>query len=447
MEKNKRNAIICACLTAIVAMDGPLTNSIFSYILDSYPDVSENIQYLFLRAGHFVGIFSALLVGPLTMRVSRKVLMVFSLTSMISVGMIYAFFGGVCPYWLMIACAGIDGLESSILSCIPSAIITENIHNRTKKNRFNGYVSACTMAGALMFSVVGGAIGATGWQKAYYVYFTAVPILLIVLLIMPRESVKKIRMRRPEEITQRYRKKDFKRSSVLYRTDSLSQCERKTASKTGLFKSIPVIVILMYLHYILFYACTYTFKATLSVYIIAQHKLGTSAEAGLVSSIITIGGIISGIVFGFCSKRLRKWTAVILSLCLTLGYLSTAFWTAHLTGCALGAFLIGFAKGGMTPFVIDKLSVKLKKEYISFGISILISCMNLGMAMSPTILRPLCCCICSGYEGNGIFSVNTWLIATTILAAVTTVCSVLLYVCFDNRSNEKEHQHPHQRCC
>ena len=110
----------------------------------------------------------------------------------------------------MIACAGIDGLESSILSCIPSAIITENIHNRTKKNRFNGYVSACTMAGALMFSVVGGAIGATGWQKAYYVYFTAVPILLIVLLIMPRESVKKIRMRRPEEITQRYRKKDLK---------------------------------------------------------------------------------------------------------------------------------------------------------------------------------------------------------------------------------------------
>ena len=63
MEKNKRNAIICACLTAIVAMDGPLTNSIFSYILDSYPDVSENIQYLFFKSRTFCRDFFRLAGG------------------------------------------------------------------------------------------------------------------------------------------------------------------------------------------------------------------------------------------------------------------------------------------------------------------------------------------------------------------------------------------------
>lgn len=355
----QKRAIFAACAAAVVAMDNSLGNSIFAYIVEDYPQVPHSTLYLFQSIGHVIGMIAAFIVGPLTMRVSPKRMIQFAIAGMIGVGMVYLLFGGKCPYWVMIACAAVDGMESSIISCLPAAVVavhTNNIHQTVK---YSGYVHACTMGGGFFFSLLGGCIGSIHWQWAYSLYLIAVPILLVVMRFMP---------------------------------DDMGQVRLKNRMDQNFFRhlrKIPPIALLIFLQYFLFYVCAFTYKAVISEYIVHVYSLGTSFQAGVANSVLTLVGGITGIFFGRASHVLRRWLVPALTLMMTFGYLSMAAFTTSMLGCMLGTMLLGVAKGGMMPAVVGELSLRLPEEVVPLCVSALVGFMNLGMASSTYIIDPL----------------------------------------------------------
>lgn len=423
-QKQKR-AVLAACLAAIVAMDNGIANTVFAYIRESYPTVPQNYLYLFLSIGHMVGIAGAFIVGPLTMRYSKKWLMIIAISFMAFVGTIYVVAGGRCPYWVMILCSGLDGLESSIISCIPAAVVAMNTNTTSQCVKYTAYEQACVMAGSLLFSLVGGQLGSVRWQNAYYLYYISIPIALFLIFWMPN---------------------DAEWESATLDNDDPNHRSNKAVRKTARLqkidwtqlKYIPPVLLLVFLQYFLFYACNFTFKSTMSEYVILQYHLGTSVETGFINSLLTCMGMVTGLIFGRVAKVFRRWIIPVLSLCMMFGFLSMYLFTDSLLGCVLAAILIGFAKGGMMPAVIGQAGRLVPKELTPMFVSLLVGVMNFGMAASNTIITA----ISSALNGDGLPK----LMATVILCIVSIIFAIIVYVVHPGgKYGHHRHHYDHHR--
>lgn len=179
---------------------------------------------------------------------------------------------------------------------------------------------------------------------------------------------------------------------MRFMPDDMGQVRLKNRMDQNFFRhlrKIPPIALLIFLQYFLFYVCAFTYKAVISEYIIHIYSLGTSFQAGVANSVLTLVGGITGIFFGRASHVLRRWLVPALTLMMTFGYLSMAAFTTSMLGCMLGTMLLGVAKGGMMPAVVGELSLRLPEEVVPLCVSALVGFMNLGMASSTYIIDPL----------------------------------------------------------
>lgn len=419
LTKNQRRAVIAACAAALVAMDNGLGNTIFAYIKESYPAVSPNALVLFLSIGHVVGMIGAFLVGPLSMRYSKKWLMVVAITFMAFVGCVYVTAGGNCPYWVMILCSGLDGLESSIISCIPATVIAMSVNSPEQCVKYTGYEQAAVMLGSLFFSLLGGQIGAIKWQYAYYLYLISIPILIFLVFWMPDDA--------------KWAEKDTIPEKVLH--NSHGKVKRTLRAKTfnwSALRGIHPIMLFVLLQYFLFYACSFTFKSTVSEYVILQYQLGSSVEAGFINALMTCMGMITGLVFGHIASVFRRWLVPVLALAMMLGFLSMYLFTASLAGCVIAALLIGFAKSGMMPAVIGQARKFLPRELTPMFVSFLVGFMNLGMSVSHYIISPISNAI-------GGETIPAKLLVTVAFCAAAGLIAVAVYI--PRRGTHKAHRH------
>lgn len=386
---DKRKAVISTCAASTMGMIALTTTAVLAYIIKDYAmqGVAVPSVVAIMTIQPLVGVFMAFLSGPISMRVSKKLILMISLLLVIINGVIMSFFGGACDYhWLWVVGA-LTGVVSGFLSTVPNSVVGKYAETWEERGKFTGWNNAALQGGALVLSAVGGILGANGWQHAYYLYFIAVPMLLVVLILCPSDK--------PEKI------------------------EKK--SQPVSLKLIPAKVWLMCLHYCLFFICSYTFSVYISSYIITDFQLGTSAQSGMATALLTISAVLAGIFYSKIAKPLGKWLAPFFSLLMTIGYIICSTLTSSLAGCFIAAFLIGIGKTAIVPYVINQVSSRMPRYMMPLAISFVMGSMSLGMFLSKYITGWISAAFLGGETTLNLF------IATSIIAAVTTVVGFLIY--------------------
>jgi MFS family permease len=392
----KQKAVFSACAASIVGMESLVTTAVLAYIFGAYHNLAPSTILLIMTVTPLVGIFAAFLIGPISMKISKKTLLIVALLATIIAGAIFCFLGGRASYSFMLIAGALGGLVSGTMSTIPNAIVTDYAESPEERGKFCGYTSACLQGGALVMSMVGGILGAIKWQYAYSLYFLAIPLLLIVIFMLPKDT--------PVQ-------------------------REKTAAEKKSFKHIPPSVYVKCLHYALIFVCVYTFSVNISSYVITEYKLGSSVQSGIAAAILTLSGVIAGVTFSKYVKALKRLFMPIICLLITLGFASTTFLTGTLAGCLIGAILLGFSKVAIVPYVIGQITSTVPRYMTAVTISLLMGCMNLGMFLSIYIVNAVS-------NPLGGITIHNKFLASTILAAVAFILSIFIYTITGGKNRE-----------
>jgi MFS family permease len=385
---NKNKAIISTCAASVVGMIALVTTAVLAYIIQDYASQGVAVATIvsMMTIQPLVGVFMAFIVGPISMRVSKKLILMFALLLVIINGVIFSIFGGNCSiYWLLFASA-LTGIVSGVISTVPNSIVSEYAESWDERGKFTGWNNAFMQGGALIMSAVGGILGATRWQNAYYLYFLAVPALLIVAILCPMDH---------------------------------PAADKANAQKLD-FGKIPGKVWLMCVHYVIFFICCYTFSVYISSYIITDFALGTSAQSGLAAALLTISAVLAATFYSNYNKKLGKWFMPFFCLTMGIGYLLCSTLTTTLAGCMIGAFLIGIGKSAVVPYVIGEATSRAPRYMTPMIISLIMGSMSLGMFLSKYI---------TGWMCNFLGGETTYnrFVATTIICGIAIILGFLIY--------------------
>jgi len=324
-------------------------------------------------------------IGPLSLKISKKHLLLAAIASSWIYYATYVLVGERGPFGLLLVASCILGIIRGSGSTLVNAMIGDYVEPEKRAARI-AMCSAILHSGAGFTSLVGGAIAAgndgSNWPFSFLLGFVSIPAVIIFAIMMPKKP------EAPEHADGGVR-------------DSRGQgapgaaIEDKGRGK-GLL-GIPVKVLVVIGVHFVFMLCLAAYFLNSSIYIIIDYGLGTSADAGLVGSSFTITAVIVGLTFSIWEKYIGKWIVPLSYFLALLGFMAMLFITTTIAGIWSAAFLLSLGMNLAGPYIISRLMAMTSPRLAPVSISIYMGCLNLGMFISPYILG-----FTGGLLGGGI---------------------------------------------
>jgi MFS family permease len=365
-----------------------------------------------------VGLVVAFGVGPLSLKVNKKLLLFISACAALCYTLVLGLVGRSGPVELLYAGACLAGITQGSNTVLIGTILNEH-YDPEKNATYLSVVLGAVNASAMLSGMAGGAIatmdGGANWPASYLLGLTIIPVMVGVLLLLPKSPKK--------------------HSTVPERTDAEHKEAVSTvpaAPKSGEVsaamqdkKRIPSRVFLMIIAYVIFALCSTVFSFNISTYVITEHQLGTSVDAGLAISMFTGTGMVVSFTYALWSKILRRFVATVGYVFLTGGVALLALFTSSMASVYVAAFCIGIGSSLPTPFLLSKLMEATPSRLVPISMSLAQGCVNLFGFASVMILSFL-----GSFFGGGLGG-RLWV--GVIFGAAVIVLSLFLFVSVRNR--------------
>ena len=340
------------------AMASNMTMGLLGNIMQSYvPNgVSPTVVQTLLVTPALIGTIYGFLVGPLNKAIPSKYLIMISEAAMLLYGIIFMTVGGKNITVLIVA-AGLAGINQGALNTLIGLQLAAAITNDAKRGSMFGITSGFMNLVGVGIQNIGGIVAARSgdWSKAYMVWIP----LVITLICLPNVA--------PEG----------RAKAAAAGPQQSSSGEKRSMT--------PAFIIAV--HYFFFFLFLYVFGTNVSDYIINVHSLGDSAAATLGASMVTIGGIFAGFLYGGYFKILKKWTVPFLMGLCVIALALPIFVTTSLIAIYICGFVLGFAMMGANPYIMNYMHELYPNEQYGSAMSIFAGFMNFGMVVAIYVIN------------------------------------------------------------
>jgi hypothetical protein len=269
-------------------------------------------------------------------------------------------------------------------------------------------ISAAIMNGSSAFvgvvgNIIAAADGGVHWNRSFYLGFLVLPTMIIYAALMSKVP----------DTPALPHDGSAGGSGVLAGTDA--DIGRKAAEKS----KIPVRVFVVVTLTLMFTISFAIFILNLSAYIITEHRLGSSADVGLVNAVATISGIVIGFSYKVWSRLFGNWIVPIGYGVAAIGLFIIMTFHTTITGAYVASALIGISLNLTNPFIMSHIMKITPLRLIPVSMALSTVGMNLGFFTTPYLLTFL-----RGFMSGG-FS-DTFLISV-MFASASTVAAVVLF--------------------
>lgn len=350
-EKGQGKLILAVLIIAIVSQINTIASVMMADVAAAFPNASATAVQYVMQFGMIGGFPISLAMTVLTRKFRSK--------PMILIGLLCIVAGGAIPIIshgslsILYACAFIVGAGQGFLQPLLGTIILLNFEG-AMKNRMIGLNTTFGTGGAAVLLVVAGWVCKTGWVNVYYIYFLAIPVLLIALFCLPMDE-------KPQTIA------------------STADGAPKAAIPAKGFIQC-VLAVCMMIGYV-------TFPLNLAMFVVGE-GIGDQASVGLGMSLVTIVGALIGVILPQIIKAVKLYigalgaafgvlatVAVIVSKNMMMIYVASV-----LDGIFFGVVMAG---GG---YVIGRICTP---EQVGPTFSLSMSFITLGTIVSPIIINAL----------------------------------------------------------
>jgi predicted MFS family arabinose efflux permease len=386
----KNRALTAIYIISFVLMLHQVTMTTIAYIIASFPHLPPASVQQIVSLPSIFGLIVSLILGPLTLKINKKHLTLFTALMLLVYFTVFSFVGSKSVTPLLVATAFAGVAQGAAITLI-SSMIGEFVGAARSAN----YVAAgiaVQNGGVALMSVAGGAIaarnGGAAWPQAYYLGAILIPAIIAFGILMPKKPDA------PE---------GEGRAAVPGDASPHAPAEKG---------KLPLQVISVGILSIFAFICMCGFLFYVSVYIVNEYKLGTSVQAGIATSIFTITGVVTGFTYGVWAKLFKKRLIVVSYGIVVLALFCMMTFTSTLFGAFTAALLLGWGFSIINPCSVAFIMGISPPRLAPVGISIFIAGLNLGVSVSIYVLSFL-----SGFLGGGLK--NVLLICAVGMAACT----------------------------
>ncbi len=292
--------------------------------------------------------------------------------------------GGLMPQvlnsqlWMLYAASIVIGVGLSFVVVTSSSLISDYFTG-LDKSRVMGFQSIFVSIGGTIIAKGSGILTAmAGWKRGYLVFLIALPIIIIILLTVPKgETTPK---------AEKGEKSGVSGSMVYFGALCLI---------TGIFVA--------------------TFNTNIAMYI-DRKGIGDASTAGTVASIMQVIGIIGGLMLGFVVKTFKRFTIGASILVMAAGTALVGMTTSFPMICA-GAVLVGIGFAIRNPGAVTFGANMVPAAQASLAIAIISATYNVGNFISAYVVNPV-----ANMLGEDI--ANRFIVSAAALAVIGIVACV-----------------------
>lgn len=359
-----------AGMLALVAI--MLTN--FAYMADmaivpaadgifmAFPDAPEWLLNFVLTGPQVIGLFSAILMGSLMQRVSKRtlILVLFGIFTVSSCA-------GALVHnaWYIAFMRALTGFGAGGIASVALALIRDLYGaDEQQVEAYTSGFSAVTAAIGAVMSIVAGILAVGGWSRVYLVYLAAIPLFILMWVAIPATEV---------------------------------DGEKKVASGAGV-EPIPWGRVAAMLCSLMVVCITCMLMSYESAIYVAETGLGDSGLAGIYSAVLTVATCVACILFPAMYGKLGRKVAALMYALLAIGFAGLYLLpNAIVSGLCIVA--LGYAYGiAMSYFFIYPGSF-VPGEHMDRVISIVSAAIGFGTFLCSFVASGVQAALGSGVAG------------------------------------------------
>ena len=320
---------------------------IMADLIRLFPDASPTAVQMVMQCG-MIGAFPVMLsVGFFAQRFRIKPIILIGLASITIGGAIPFFFHSALAH--LYFSAVLIGAGQGTIAPLVSTLTLRNFEDQPRARQI-GLNSAFATGGATIVTLLAGVLALQGWLNIFYIYFLAVPALILALIFMPMGE-KPIRAEKTEKA--------------------------KTSAPPRVFVMAGLMII-AYIAYV-------TFPINVGM-LVDMQGFGDSASTGIAVSIITVIGAVFGIAFPYVVKLLKSYICCFATFFGMVGMLLAGF-AVNITMIYLAAASLGLFFGSMVASDVYIVGRMCKPEQFGPSLSITMSFLTIGVVLSPIIVN------------------------------------------------------------
>ncbi len=330
-------------IISMLAMSYTATSSIVNELRIAFPAVTDLAIDIYSALPTFMVAVFSIVSGRLSAIMSKRQVAVIAAWC--------CMLGGVAPFFftnftMLIISRLVLGLGIGLMTPLMSSIISDH-YNEEKRIALVGYSTMSTNIGLLLIGYLAGVFCLIDWHYSYLVYaIVGVPSVIAAMWMLPRD---KSTQRKSEKY--RFNKKVFK----------------------------PIIFVSLYM------GLMYTIYLKLSP-MLAERGIGDASFAGMLFSLMAVGGILGGVMFGWINRFLGKYQVVLNYVICGLSFLIISF-SENVELIAIVTILVGFGNGSAIPVATEDVIKKSTNQDVTMDIGLMIAGINLWMFFLPILMN------------------------------------------------------------
>lgn len=351
MEKGRNKKVIAAGLLVMsltMACNSALA-PILAEVGKFFPNASDSAIQIVLTLINLTTMPAMLLEPLLEPKITKRNIAV--------IGTALMLVGALLPQvlnsqlWMLYLASVVIGVGLSFVVVTSSSLISDYFTG-LDKSRVMGFQSIFVSIGGTIIAKGSGLLTAmAGWKNGYLVFFITVPIIIIILLTVPKGETTKPAV--------------------------------KEEGKGGISGSMVYFGLLCLITGI-FVA---TFNTNIAMYI-DRKGIGDASTAGTVASIMQVVGIVGGLVLGTTVKLFKRFTIGASILLMAVGTAMVGMSTNFYVIC-VGALVVGFGFAIRNPGAVTFAANMVPAAQASMAIAIVSATYNVGNFVSAYVVNAM----------------------------------------------------------
>jgi MFS family permease len=313
-------------------------------IYEEFSGTNISLLDFILTGPQLIGMFSALLLGVLMRRYSKKSLIVLFFTLFTVASCLGAVIKNPVYMAIMRALAGFSygGLAPAGIALILEVYQEDEKRASNLVSAFNG----TTALFGVVLSIFAGLLCSFAWDYVFYIFWAGVPILLLMIVFLPKTSPPKV--------------------------PAAGHPIRRIGFMSPILPLLGSAIALGTIFNILSYQCSFY---------VMQNDLGGPAFVGILASVLLISTGVGCFIFPPVYARLKRGTSAVFYFVTALGFLMSCFPRGQAWGIVSFA-IPGFTYGLAMSYFYLRGSVIVPPEDVSMVTGIIASALGLSAFLS-----------------------------------------------------------------
>jgi MFS family permease len=322
-----------------------------------------------------------LLFGKLSMTVNKKTLWLIGTILWIVGGGLTPLFHSIVP---ILVCRALLGVGTGF--CIPLVTaIVPDYYEGAKAGAMIGVNTGVAGLWGFLLANASGMLAGYGWRASFMLHFVAFAVLAVGMACVPKKPL----VSGPPQ-------------------DGNAPKEKQRLGMTVYVNAVLIGVLMLPI---------LAFWAFSSVYI-SEEGLGTTAQAGLAISLLTLFSSVAALLTGKIMSITKRFTLFAGCLMLALGFISLVY-AQNYAMVIIGVALIGGCQGLLVPYMLIVAAMSSGLEMQALAQSVIL----IGVFLGQFLASPWFAAINAVFHATGVrdvLAVNLWfcvIIAIVVLAA------------------------------